>query len=113
MPRSQEEYVQEGITWQPIDYFNNAVVCQLIEEKRPPGVMAILDDVCASQHGVKEGADQVSRPEVQVSRPGVQDPKLSEHDFPQFYTYVLVRFSYKYVQNSLQICENEILPNFY
>jgi myosin-1 len=55
----QEEYVQEGIKWQPIDYFNNAVVCQLIEEKLPtPGIMAVLDDVCASQHGVKEGADQ-------------------------------------------------------
>ena len=23
------------------------------------GIMAVLDDVCASQHGVKEGADQV------------------------------------------------------
>ncbi len=51
--------MQEGIKWQPIDYFNNAVVCQLIEEKLPtPGIMAVLDDVCASQHGVKEGADQ-------------------------------------------------------
>ena len=35
------------------------MVCQLIEEKIPkPGIMAILDDVCASQHGVKAGADQ-------------------------------------------------------
>lgn len=54
----QEEYVQEGIAWRPIEYFNNAVVCELIEDRRPkPGVMAILDDVCASQHGVREGAD--------------------------------------------------------
>lgn len=51
--------MQEGIQWCPIEYFNNAVVCQLIEERRPPGVMAVLDDVCASQHGVKEGMDQV------------------------------------------------------
>ena len=51
--------MQEGIAWKAIDYFNNAVVCQLIEEKMPkPGIMAILDDVCASQHGVREGADQ-------------------------------------------------------
>ena len=55
----QEEYVQEGIAWKEITYFNNAIVCQLIEEKKPkPGVMAILDDVCASQHGVTAGADQ-------------------------------------------------------
>ena len=29
----QEEYVQEGIKWTPIDYFNNKVVCELIECK--------------------------------------------------------------------------------
>ena len=55
----QEEYVQEGIAWTPIDYFNNAIVCQLIEEKKPVvGVMAVLDDVSNSLHGVKEGADK-------------------------------------------------------
>lgn len=30
---SQEEYVQEGIKWTPIDYFNNQIVCELIESK--------------------------------------------------------------------------------
>ena len=31
----------------------------MIEEKSPkPGIFAILDDVCASQHGQKGGADQ-------------------------------------------------------
>ena len=29
----QEEYVQEGIKWTPIDYFNNKIVCELIESK--------------------------------------------------------------------------------
>lgn len=29
----QEEYVQEGIKWTPIDYFNNKIVCDLIESK--------------------------------------------------------------------------------
>ena len=29
----QEEYVQEGIRWTPIDYFNNKIVCDLIESK--------------------------------------------------------------------------------
>ncbi|KAI4828737.1 hypothetical protein KUCAC02_022814 [Chaenocephalus aceratus] len=27
----QEEYVQEGIKWTPIEYFNNKIVCDLIE----------------------------------------------------------------------------------
>ncbi|CAK6982730.1 LOW QUALITY PROTEIN: myosin IEb [Scomber scombrus] len=55
----QEEYVQEGIKWSPIEYFNNKVVCDLIESKlNPPGVMSILDDVCATMHAKGEGADQ-------------------------------------------------------
>ncbi|EPB75903.1 myosin head [Ancylostoma ceylanicum] len=53
----QEEYVREQIRWQEIDYFNNKVVCDLIEAKRPPGIMCILDDVCAQNHGQKEGVD--------------------------------------------------------
>ncbi|XP_008296564.1 myosin IEb [Stegastes partitus] len=55
----QEEYVQEGISWKPIEYFNNKVVCDLIESKlSPPGIMSILDDVCATMHAKGEGADQ-------------------------------------------------------
>ena len=29
----QEEYIQEGIRWTPIQYFNNKIVCDLIENK--------------------------------------------------------------------------------
>ncbi|CAH2327480.1 unconventional myosin-Ie-like [Pelobates cultripes] len=55
----QEEYVHEGIQWNPIEYFNNKIVCDLIENKvSPPGVMSILDDVCATMHAKGEGADQ-------------------------------------------------------
>lgn len=54
----QEEYVDEGIKWTPIDYFNNKIVCDLIEAKKPPGVMCVLDDVCATMHAQGEGADQ-------------------------------------------------------
>ena len=54
----QEEYVHEGIKWKAIEYFNNKIVCELIESKSPPGIMCILDDVCATMHAVAEGADQ-------------------------------------------------------
>uniref|UniRef100_A0A8D0G3C3 Myosin IEb n=1 Tax=Sphenodon punctatus TaxID=8508 RepID=A0A8D0G3C3_SPHPU len=63
----QEEYVQEGIRWSPIDYFNNKVVCDLIENKvNPPGVMSILDDVCATMHAKGEGADQTLLQKLQM-----------------------------------------------
>ncbi|XP_047117014.1 unconventional myosin-Ie-like [Schistocerca piceifrons] len=54
----QEEYMSENIQWTPIDYFNNKVVCDLIESKRPPGLFSVMDDVCATMHAVSEGVDQ-------------------------------------------------------
>ncbi|GAB1861960.1 Unconventional myosin-Ie-like isoform X2 [Camponotus japonicus] len=53
----QEEYVSENIRWTPIEYFNNAVVVELLEGKRPPGLFLVLDDVCATLHGGSTGAD--------------------------------------------------------
>ncbi|XP_053974659.1 unconventional myosin-If-like isoform X1 [Hylaeus volcanicus] len=53
----QEEYVSENIKWTPIEYFNNAVVVELLEGKRPPGLFLLLDDVCATLHGGGTGAD--------------------------------------------------------
>ncbi|XP_018419743.1 PREDICTED: unconventional myosin-Ie [Nanorana parkeri] len=64
----QEEYVQEGIRWTPIEYFNNKIVCDLIENKvNPPGIMSILDDVCATMHAVGEGADQTLLQKLQMA----------------------------------------------
>ncbi|GAA5976419.1 hypothetical protein JCM5350_001685 [Sporobolomyces pararoseus] len=53
----QEEYVREQIKWTPIDYFNNKIVCDLIEEKRPPGIFAALNDACATAHADPTAAD--------------------------------------------------------
>ncbi|MCJ1445284.1 MAG: class II myosin [Stictis urceolatum] len=54
----QEEYAREQIKWTPISYFDNKVVCELIEEKRPPGVFAALNDACATAHADSGAADQ-------------------------------------------------------
>lgn len=54
----QDEYAREQIQWTPIKYFDNKVVCDLIEEKRPPGVFAALNDACATAHADPTAADQ-------------------------------------------------------
>ena len=54
----QEEYAREQITWTPIKYFDNKIVCDLIEEKRPAGVLACLNDACATAHADSGAADQ-------------------------------------------------------
>ena len=53
----QEEYEREQIKWTPIKYFDNKVVCDLIEERRPPGVFAALNDACATAHADPSAAD--------------------------------------------------------
>ncbi|KAM9902281.1 hypothetical protein OXX79_004035 [Metschnikowia pulcherrima] len=56
----QDEYVQEQIQWTPIDYFNNKVVCDLIEATRPqPGLFAALNDSIKTAHADSDAADQV------------------------------------------------------
>ncbi|XP_068745869.1 unconventional myosin-Ib-like isoform X9 [Montipora capricornis] len=41
----QEEYIREGIEWTTIDYFNNAIICDLVE-KTHVGIIALLDEEC-------------------------------------------------------------------
>ncbi|KAI0800616.1 P-loop containing nucleoside triphosphate hydrolase protein [Fomes fomentarius] len=67
----QEEYVREQIKWTPIKYFNNKIVCDLIEERRPPGVFAALNDACATAHADPTAADNsfVQRTSALASNP--------------------------------------------
>ncbi|KAK7058460.1 class II myosin [Paramarasmius palmivorus] len=67
----QEEYVREQITWTPIKYFNNKIVCDLIEERRPPGIFAALNDACATAHADPAAADSsfVQRTAALASNP--------------------------------------------
>ncbi|XP_061461437.1 unconventional myosin-Ic isoform X2 [Rhineura floridana] len=41
----QEEYEAEGIAWEPVQYFNNKIICDLVEEKFK-GIISILDEEC-------------------------------------------------------------------
>ncbi|XP_058853992.1 unconventional myosin-Ic isoform X4 [Acipenser ruthenus] len=41
----QEEYEAEGITWEPVQFFNNKIICDLVEEKFK-GIISILDEEC-------------------------------------------------------------------
>ncbi|XP_060522962.1 unconventional myosin ID isoform X2 [Cylas formicarius] len=45
LKQEQEEYNREGIEWTNIEYFNNQIICDLVEAPHK-GVMAIMDDAC-------------------------------------------------------------------
>uniref|UniRef100_A0A4W5Q9S7 Myosin IH n=1 Tax=Hucho hucho TaxID=62062 RepID=A0A4W5Q9S7_9TELE len=41
----QEEYEMEGIEWESVPYFNNKIICDLVEEKFK-GIISVLDEEC-------------------------------------------------------------------
>ncbi|XP_041120568.1 unconventional myosin-Ib-like isoform X2 [Polyodon spathula] len=45
LKEEQEEYIREDIEWTHIEYFNNSVICDLIENNTN-GIMAMLDEEC-------------------------------------------------------------------
>ncbi|CAF3782202.1 unnamed protein product [Adineta steineri] len=45
LKQEQEEYERENITWHHVDYFNNKIICDLIEQPRT-GILAHLDEAC-------------------------------------------------------------------
>ncbi|XP_017774628.1 PREDICTED: myosin-IA [Nicrophorus vespilloides] len=45
LKQEQEEYTREGIEWQNIEFFNNKIICDLVEAPHK-GIIAILDEAC-------------------------------------------------------------------
>ena len=41
----QEEYRSEGIQWEPVEFFDNKVICDLVEDSKK-GILSILDNEC-------------------------------------------------------------------
>ncbi|KAI6652209.1 Unconventional myosin-Ie-like isoform X2 [Oopsacas minuta] len=97
----QEEYVQEGIKWTPIEYFNNKIVCDLIESKKPPGIMCVLDDVCATLHAQSEGADEKFLEKLgQTSLPGGH-----EHYVGFAAGFTVLHYAGKVTYESVNFCD--------
>uniref|UniRef100_A0A8C8AL67 Unconventional myosin-Ia n=1 Tax=Otus sunia TaxID=257818 RepID=A0A8C8AL67_9STRI len=51
LKEEQEEYVREGIRWTPVEFFDNSIICNLIENC---GVLAMLDEECLRPGVVNE-----------------------------------------------------------
>eukprot|EP00071_Canis_lupus_P046166 XP_022279723.1 unconventional myosin-Ia isoform X4 [Canis lupus familiaris] len=45
LKEEQEEYEREGIPWTKVDYFDNGIICNLIEHNQR-GILAMLDEEC-------------------------------------------------------------------
>ncbi|KAG5676510.1 hypothetical protein PVAND_006341 [Polypedilum vanderplanki] len=45
LKQEQEEYQREGIAWTNVEYFNNQIICDLVEAPHK-GIIAIIDEAC-------------------------------------------------------------------
>ncbi|XP_029641534.1 unconventional myosin-Id isoform X2 [Octopus sinensis] len=45
LKQEQDEYNSEGIEWVHVDYFNNKIICDLVEQSHK-GILALLDEAC-------------------------------------------------------------------
>ncbi|KAG6021247.1 class II myosin [Claviceps sp. Clav32 group G5] len=54
----QEEYAREKIQWTPINFFDNKVVCDLIEQIRPPGIFSAMKDATKTAHADPAACDR-------------------------------------------------------
>ncbi|XP_042566556.1 LOW QUALITY PROTEIN: unconventional myosin-Ig [Clupea harengus] len=51
--QEQEEYHREGITWTHVDYFNNQIIVDLVEQPHK-GIISILDEACLTVGNVTD-----------------------------------------------------------
>ncbi|RLN93358.1 hypothetical protein BBJ28_00015538 [Nothophytophthora sp. Chile5] len=50
----QQAHMEEGITWNPVDYEDNSVCLELVEQ-RPTGIFSLLDEECVIPKGSDTG----------------------------------------------------------
>ena len=69
----QEEYNREQIQWTPIKFFDNKVVCDLIESVRPVGVFSALKDATKTAHADPAACDRTFMQTIN----GMSNPHLT------------------------------------
>lgn len=41
----QQEYINEGIEWKNVDYFDNSIICDMIEERHKGNIIKMVINV--------------------------------------------------------------------
>uniref|UniRef100_A0A8C3AW59 Myosin IG n=1 Tax=Cyclopterus lumpus TaxID=8103 RepID=A0A8C3AW59_CYCLU len=77
--QEQGEYQREGITWQHIDYFNNQIIVDLVEQPHK-GIISILDEACLSVGKVTDTVCLESMGTKLAQHPHYTSRKLSPTD---------------------------------
>ncbi|CAL8299038.1 unnamed protein product [Lota lota] len=77
--QEQEEYEREGVAWQHIEYFNNQIIVDLVEQNHK-GILSMLDEACLSGGRVTDTVCLDSMSSKLALHPHYTDRKLSPTD---------------------------------
>ncbi|VDO16604.1 unnamed protein product, partial [Haemonchus placei] len=100
LKQEQEEYEREGIQWSKIDYFNNKIICDLVELPRT-GILSVLDDACASVGNVTDQVGLLSRTKSSIREKSPKEKILFPISFAST-TRILVTFPLSELDKNLQ-----------
>uniref|UniRef100_A0A7N6A8X5 Myosin IG n=1 Tax=Anabas testudineus TaxID=64144 RepID=A0A7N6A8X5_ANATE len=79
LQQEQAEYQREGITWQHINYFNNQIIVDLVEQSHK-GIISILDEACLTVGKVTDTVCLDSMDTKLAQHPHYTSRKLSPSD---------------------------------
>ncbi|XP_012509789.1 PREDICTED: unconventional myosin-Ia isoform X2 [Propithecus coquereli] len=82
LKEEQEEYKREGIPWTEVDYFDNGVICNLIEHNQQ-GILAMLDEECL-RPGVVSDSTFLAKLNQQFSKHGHYESKVTQNAQHQY-----------------------------
>jgi myosin-1 len=84
LKQEQEEYQREKINWTHIDFFNNKIICDLIEQPHK-GIISIMDEAC---YNVGKVDDELLLEHLSKNLKGHQ--RFSSRDVTKFFFLVFL-----------------------
>ncbi|XP_054941554.1 unconventional myosin-Ia isoform X5 [Physeter macrocephalus] len=82
LKEEQEEYKREGIPWVKVDYFDNGIICNLIEHNQQ-GILAMLDEECL-RPGVVSDSTFLAKLNQVFSKHGHYESKVTQNAQHQY-----------------------------
>uniref|UniRef100_A0A5F8ANZ3 Unconventional myosin-Ia n=1 Tax=Macaca mulatta TaxID=9544 RepID=A0A5F8ANZ3_MACMU len=82
LKEEQEEYEREGIPWTKVDYFDNGIICNLIEHNQR-GILAMLDEECL-RPGVVSDSTFLAKLNQLFSKHGHYESKVTQNAQRQY-----------------------------
>ncbi|XP_054436230.1 unconventional myosin-Ia [Pteronotus mesoamericanus] len=82
LKEEQEEYRREGIPWEKVDYFDNGIICNLIEHNQR-GILAMLDEECL-RPGVVSDSTFLAKLNHLYSKHGYYESKVTQNAQRQY-----------------------------